>query len=127
MIDPSKIDLNAYALGEASPEEREAAKQLLANSPEAREEFERLQMTLTALNCLRDEEMPRRIAFVSDPVFEPSLWQRFWNSGPRLGFAGAGLLAAAITAHGFLMRPVNLVAQTPVTVASSSLTNADVD
>jgi len=104
-MDHSQIDLKAYALGEATAAERSAAEAWLADSPEAREELERLQLTMTALHSLREEEIPRRIAFVSDPVFAPSLWQRFWNSGPRLGFAGAGLLAAAILVHGFVMQP----------------------
>ncbi len=122
-MDHSQIDLNAYALGEGTPAERAAAAAHLAQSSEAALEFERLQLTLTALGSLRDEEMPRRIAFVSDPVFEPSLWQRFWNSGPRLAFGGAAMLACAITAHGFLMRPV----VQPVVQASAQISQADVD
>ena len=49
---------------------------------------------------LPDREMPQRIAFVSDKVFEPSpvsrLFGGFWNSAGRLGFASACLLAAAV-------------------------------
>ena len=115
-MDHSQIDLNAYALGEGTPAERAAAAAYLAQSSEAALEFERLQLTLTALGSLRDEEMPRRIAFVSD-------WQRFWNSGPRLAFGGAAMLACAITAHGFLMRPV----VQPVVQASAQISQADVD
>ena len=122
-MDHPEIDLNAHALGEGTPAEREAAAAHLAATPEAREDFERLQFALTALQSVREEEIPRRIAFVSDPVFEPSLWQRFWSSTPRLTFAGAGLLAVAITAHGFLMRPVIIQATAPVTQVSQ----ADVD
>lgn len=122
-MEHSQIDLNAYALGEGTPAERAAAAAHLAHSPEAALDFERLQLTLTALQGLRDEEVPRRLAFVSDPVFEPSLWQRFWGAGPRLAFGGAALLACAITAHGFLMRPV---AQ-PVVTATAQISEADVD
>ena len=122
-MENSPIDLNAYALGEASPAERDAAAAMLAQSFEAREDFERLQLTLTALNGIRDEEMPRRIAFVSDPVFEPSWWQHFLGSAPKLGFAGASLLAVAITAHGFLLRPVPQQLAVPV----ASISQADVD
>ena len=122
-MDHSQIDLNAYALGEGSPAERAAAAAHLAQSPEAALDFERLQLTLTALQGLRDEEVPRRIAFVSDPVFEPSLWQRFWGAGPRLAFGGAAMLACAITAHGFLMRPV---AQ-PVLTPAAQISQADID
>lgn len=101
-----EIDLNAYALGEGTAAEREAAAAFLAANPEEHDEFERLQYALTALGSVRDEEIPRRIAFVSDPVFEPSLWQRFWSSTPRLAFAGLSMVAAAVTAHGYLMRPI---------------------
>ncbi len=122
-MENSPIDLNAYALGEATPAERDAAAVLLSQSFEAREDFERLQLTLAALSGIREEEMPRRIAFVSDPVFEPSWWQRFFSSAPKLGFAGASLLAAAITAHGFLLRPVPQQAALPI----AAIRQADVD
>ncbi|MCX6610828.1 MAG: hypothetical protein NTW74_08245 [Acidobacteria bacterium] len=122
-MDHSQIDLNAYALGEGTPAERAAAAAHLAQSPEAALDFERLQLTLTALQGLRDEEVPRRIAFVSDPVFEPSVWQRFWASGPRLAFGGAAMLACSIMAHGFLMRPL----PQPVAVAAAQISQADVD
>lgn len=123
MKDHPEIDLNAYALGEATTAEREEAAAFLAASPEARDEFERLQFALTALGSVRDEEVPRRIAFVSDPVFEPSIWQRFWSSTSGLAFAGASLLAVAITAHGFLMRPAVLQPAPQV----ATLSKADVD
>jgi hypothetical protein len=118
-MDSSEIDLNAYALGEGTPAERKAAAAYLAAHAEAHDELERLEYTLAALGTLRDEELPRRIAFVSDPVFEPSLWQRFWSSGPRLAFAGAAMLAMAITAHGVMTRPqVIPVAQSPANLAA---------
>lgn len=124
-MDNPPIDLTAYALGDASPADSAAAAAFLAQSSEAREEFERLQFTLTALHSLRDEEMPRRIAFVSDPVFEAPWWHRLLGSGPRLGFAGASLLAAAITAHGYLMRPLPVIAQAPAQIAT--LSQSDID
>jgi hypothetical protein len=57
---------------------------------------------VAALRSLPDAEVPRRIAFVSDKVFQPSPWVRFfdgfWNSTARLGFATAALLAVAAIA-----------------------------
>jgi anti-sigma-K factor RskA len=100
----SNPDLHAYALGEGSATERAATAAALAESAELREELERLEITLAALQALPQEEIPRRIAFVSDPVFQPSLWQRFCNSGPRLAFAGAGLLSCAILLHGVMQQ-----------------------
>ena len=65
-----------------------------------REELERLQLTGAALFSLRDEEIPQRIAFVSDQIFEPSPLRRwlsgFWGSTARLVFASAAMLSASI-------------------------------
>jgi hypothetical protein len=65
-----------------------------------REELERLQLTGAALFSLRDEEIPQRIAFVSDQIFEPSPLRRwfsgFWGSTARLAFASAAMLSASI-------------------------------
>jgi hypothetical protein len=54
---------------------------------------------MTALRSVPDEEVPRRIAFVSDKVFEPRWYQRIWRSVPAMGFASAALLSAAIVTH----------------------------
>ena len=67
------------------------------------EEAERLETTLAALRALPDEEIPRRIAFVSDKVFEPKWWQRF----PVWGLASAAMLSFAVLAHGVMVRPVS--------------------
>jgi hypothetical protein len=65
-----------------------------------REELDRLRLAEAALFSLRDEEIPQRIAFVSDKIFEPSPVRRwfsaFWGSAGRLGFASATLLSAAL-------------------------------
>jgi hypothetical protein len=99
------FDLKDYLFGELPEEGRRQVEQHLAVCEPCREEFERLRLTQAALAALRDEEPPRRIAFVSDKVFEPRWWQRLWRSGPQLGFASALALAAAIVAHGYLARP----------------------
>jgi anti-sigma factor RsiW len=119
------MDWKAYLLGEGSPAERAAVAAHLAESAEAREDFERLEVTLAALRSLPDEEMPRRIAFVSDPVFAPSWWQRFWQAGPQWTFASAALVAVAILGHGWMSgvaaRPVSapMIAQSSSAPASS--------
>lgn len=100
------FDLKDYLFGELSGEARREVEQHLAACESCREEYERLRLTQSALAALRDEEPPRRIAFVSDKVFEPRWWQRLWRSGPQLGFASALALAAAIVAHGYLARPL---------------------
>ena len=105
----SSIDLKAYALGECSPGGAEAAH--IQTCESCREELERLQVTHAALLSLPEEEVPQRIAFVSDKIFEPRWWQRVWHSGPAMGFASAALVAAAILVHGFA-RPATVI-QTP--------------
>ena len=66
-------------------------------SADCREEMSSLRVTLATLSTLRDEEVPRRIAFVSDKVFEPRWWQRIFNPT----FAAACVVAAAIVVHAF--------------------------
>lgn len=94
------IDLKDYVFGELSAAERRTVEAACAADPALREELARLQVTQSALFSLREEELPRRIAFVSDKVFEPKWWQVWLNSGPRMAFASAALLAAAIVFHG---------------------------
>jgi hypothetical protein len=81
-----------------------------------RDEYARLQVTQTALFSVREEEMPRRIAFVSDPVFEPKWWQRWLSAGPQLGFASAALVAGAIVFHA-VHQPIPVAAPAPASVA----------
>ena len=107
----SPSDLKDNFFGELSPVERGRVEQHVASCPGCREELERLRLTRAALATLGEEEPPRRIAFVSDKVFEPKWWQVLWNSGPRLGFASALLVAIAIFAHGLMVRPVAPPAQ----------------
>jgi hypothetical protein len=99
------FDWKAYALDEFAGAEKKRYDEHLRDCAACQEEVEQLQGTLLLIHRLPVAEPPRRIAFVSDPVFEPSWWQRLWASGPRLAFAGSGVLAAAIIAHGFIMKP----------------------
>lgn len=107
------IDLKEYFFGEASPGDRRLVESHLEACACCREELSRLQLTQAALGALRDEELPRRIAFVSDKVFEPRWYQRLWNSGAQLGFIAASLLACAIFVHAFV-RPVTPSPQSTV-------------
>ncbi len=118
------VDLKSYVLGEGSREERAAARAHLVVCASCREEFARLENTHAALLCLREEEIPRRIGFVSDDVFEPNWWQRFWRSGPQLAFAGAAMLAAAILFHGFMARQT-VIAPPPTAVAAVNPAEVD--
>lgn len=119
----SPIDLKDYLFGALSEAERGQVEEHAGGCAGCREEIDRLRLTEAALRALPDEEPPRRIAFVSDKVFEPGWWQRFWQSGPRLGFASAALLSMAILAHPFL-RPVPAAA--PV-AADTTVIEARID
>jgi anti-sigma factor RsiW len=99
-------DLKAYVVGEATRQERAGVEDHIRGCQSCREELDRLNLTRSALASLEDEEIPRRIAFVSDRVFEPRWWQTMWHSGPVMGFASAAVLAAAILVHGVETRPV---------------------
>jgi anti-sigma factor RsiW len=102
----SSDDLKAYVVGEMTRQERGIVDDHVRGCQSCREELDRLNLTQAALVSLEDEEIPRRIAFVSDRVFEPRWWQTMWRSGPVMGFASSALLAAAILVHGFESRPI---------------------
>jgi len=127
----SPFDLKDYFLKElADPQRREVEAHVKSCEP-CREELDRLQLTESALFSLRDEEIPQRIAFVSDPIFEPSPWRRFlsdfWGSTARLGFASAAMLSAALVVfalHRPAPAPVVQIAPAAVrTVATVSETD----
>ena len=94
----SKPDWKAYVLREMSADAALQAEAHLATCSICHEEVATLRLTLDTLSTLREEEMPRRIAFVSDKVFEPRWWQRVFS--PTL--AAGALVAAAILIHGFM-------------------------
>src|SRR5580698_1151122 len=111
--------LRDYAFDELSQDERRTMEQHLATCGACVTELDGLRLTASALRTLPDREIPQRSAFVSDRVFEPSAWRRFWNSGARLGFASACVLAAALVVSVWLYRPAAEV-HTVVQTASAS-------
>jgi anti-sigma factor RsiW len=121
----SPFDLKDYFFGELAARDRHTVEQHLAACPSCREELDSLNLTRNALLMVREEEPPRRIAFVSDKVFAPTWWQSLWASGPKVGFASAALLAGAILIHGVeINRPLP---QAPVAqVQQSSVSEAEV-
>ena len=80
----SVLDLKAYVVGELAQREKMAVEDHVRACQNCHDELDRLNLTRSALASLEDEEMPRRIAFVSDRVFEPRWWQTMWRSGPAL-------------------------------------------
>jgi anti-sigma factor RsiW len=122
----SPFDLKDYFLKELPDASRRPVEDHLRTCPACREELDRLGLTEAALFALRDEEVPQRIGFVSDEVFEPARWRRwwgaFWGSSARLGFASAAMLSIAILVHAFVRPapPAPLDSSRPPAVASIS-------
>jgi hypothetical protein len=93
----TSYDWKAYALGEMDGPARLQAETHHSGCASCREELATLRLTLDTLSTLREEEIPRRIAFVSDKVFEPRWWQRVFSPN----FAAACVIAAAILVHAY--------------------------
>jgi hypothetical protein len=104
----SPFDLRDYFLKELPLPQALQMEDHVRGCPACAEELDRLRLTEAALMSLREEEVPRRIAFVSDPVLEPAGWKRvwaaFWSSTPRLAFASVAMLSAALVVFS-LTRP----------------------
>lgn len=109
----SPFDLRDYFFGELPEEDRRQADLHLKSCANCREELDALRSTQAVLLSVPDEEIPQRIGFVSDRVYEPSAvrrwWGALWNNGPRLGFASAAMLSAAL-----LVSAANRPAAAPV-------------
>ncbi len=90
-------DLRDYWFQELDAGARREVEAHLHECAGCREELERLRLTQQSLLRLKDEEIPRRIAFVSDKVFEPSRAARWWSAVtggvPRFAMAASLLLA----------------------------------
>ena len=99
----SPFDLRDYFLKELPGPKGKQVEVHIKTCTECREELERLQATEAALVSLCNEEIPQRLAFVSDKIFEPSparrAWVALWGSGARLGFASAAMLSAALVVY----------------------------
>jgi hypothetical protein len=127
----SPFDLKDYFLQElADPQQRRQVEAHLENCRPCHEELEQLRLTEAALFTLRDEEIPQRIGFVSDEVFEPSLWRRwlaaFWGSTARLGFASAAMLSVALIVFA-TTRPAPAPAPIASTVNTAYVDTTDID
>src|SRR5450755_1316860 len=96
----SPFDVRDYYFKELAENERRLTEVHVKTCAHCREELDRMRGTEIALLALPDEEIPQRIGFVSDPVFEPSAfrrgWEALWRSAARLGFASAAMLSVAL-------------------------------
>jgi len=113
-LQEGRPDWKAYTLGEMDARARQEAESHMAACSDCQDELAGLRVTLDAMATLRDEELPRRIAFVSDKVFEPRWYEKLTQAFLRPSFGAAALIAAAILVHAFVrpvMVPVNTTAQ----------------
>lgn len=113
------FDIRDFFLGELPESDRERTVRHLASCSGCAGELESLRHLRFALELLPDQEPPQRIGFVSDKVFEPArsrrMWNAFWNSAPRLGFASAAMLSVALVIFAFRPAPVAVVSRAPIT------------
>jgi len=100
-MDCKSYDWKSYALGEMDQPARREAEAHAAICPNCREELATLRLTLDTLSTLREEEIPRRIAFVSDQIFEPRWYSRAFRAVWSPNFAAACVIAGAILVHAF--------------------------
>lgn len=105
----SPFDLRDYYFKDLAENQRRLTEVHVNVCASCREELDRLRGTEIALLAVPDEEIPQRIGFVSDPVFQPSAfrrgWHALWGSAARLGFASAAMLSAALLVFS-LTRPI---------------------
>jgi len=106
-LQDGRPEWKAYSLGEMDARARQEAESHVAACADCQDELAALRVTLDAMATLRDEELPRRIAFVSDKVFEPRWYEKLTQAFLRPSFAAAGLIAAAILVDAFV-RPVGV-------------------
>src|SRR6185437_4991729 len=101
-----------YAFDELGAAERCGMEQHLRECGACAGELDQLRLTTAALRVLPDQEVPRRIAFVSDSPSASAGWfSGFWNSAARLGFASACVLAGGLCFAALHRQPVVLTNQ----------------
>jgi hypothetical protein len=116
-LQDGKPDWKAYTLGEMDAGALREAECHAAECSHCQDELAALRMTLDAMATLRDEELPQRIAFVSDKVFEPRWYRKLFL---RPSFAAAAMIAGAILVHAFV-RPVGMPTNGPAQVDISAI------
>jgi len=111
-------EVRDYAFGELPEGKRGAVEEHVAGCAQCSAELDGLQLTTAALRILPDQEIPQRIAFVSDKVFAPSGFSKWFGAG-WLNFASACVVAAGLVGAAFAYRPVvTIAAPAPVVTAA---------
>ena len=128
----ASYDLKAYQLGEASVAERRDIEQHARACRTCSDELAQLNLMQAAMMSVRDEDPPRRIAFVSDKVFEPKWYKR--PLGAAWGFGAMAALAGAIMFHALwnpgaivTTHPLETIVRKSPPIAPAGLTRAAVE
>jgi anti-sigma factor RsiW len=120
-------EVRDYAFGELPEGKRGAVEEHVAGCAQCSAELDGLQLTTAALRILPDQEIPQRIAFVSDKVFAPSGFSKWFGAG-WLNFASACVVAAGLVGAAFAYRPVvTNGAPAPVVTATKADVTAQVN
>ncbi len=124
-LEDARPDWKAYAMGELDSRARQEAESHIAACNHCQDELAGLRVTFDAMATLRDEELPRRIAFVSDKVFETRWYQKLAQACLQPSFAATSVIAAAILVHAFarpVVVPQNVTAQVDTRAIESRVT-----
>lgn len=113
-----------YAFDELPAPDRKTVEQHLAQCADCAAELDRLRLTTAALRVLPEQELPRRIAFVTD---QPAAgwFAGIWNSAARLGFASACVMATALVVFAY-HRPAE-VTRTVAAASAGEISEAAID
>lgn len=127
----SPYDLRDFLFDELTAGQHGEVRAHLRTCTPCATELDRLRSTHAALLTLRDEEIPQRIGFVSDKVFEPSPVRRwfagFWTSAARIGFVSAAMLSAAILIHAYEAHAWRPAQEVHNSAQSPAITQAEID
>jgi anti-sigma factor RsiW len=122
--------LRDYAFDELPASERPGMEQHIAVCGDCAAELDQLRVTTAVLRVLPDREIPQRIAFVSDKVFQPSPLSRFlggfWNSAARLGFASACVLGVGLIVSAY-HRPAPVASHEVRTIVQTADVSKQID
>jgi hypothetical protein len=108
--------------GAAGDRARREMEQHLVGCGLCATELDQLRVTTAALRALPEQEVPRRIAFVSDKIFNPSPLARFLAALPKY----AALAVAAVALVVAVQRPAPEVVKV-VTTASGADVSKQID
>jgi hypothetical protein len=127
----SPFDLRDYYFKDLAENERRVTEVHVKTCAQCREELDRLRGTEIALLAAPDEEIPQRIGFVSDAVFQPSAlrrgWGALWGSAARLGFVSAAMLSAALVVFSLTRPTPQAIAPAPAMARTATQARMAVD